>query len=149
MVNQAYDPVQIATLHTSERIYDRELIRVDLVHLIDDPEQLIVGIAHNIDRVDAELVALFLDLTRKLHALGDIVIMGGNADHLDALAGIRAKLVDVIIAAHCHTRKHGIAAILREQLVQLLNGIADGHIRIISLHVSQESDLDDINIRLD
>lgn len=49
-----------------------------------------------------QLVPPGLDLPGKVHAVADVVVVGGDADDLDAVAVVGAQLGDVVVGAHGH-----------------------------------------------
>ena len=65
--------------------------------------------------------------------------MGGNAQHLNAVPLIRGQLGNIIIGAHGHAAVHGAAGVGRQQSVQLFNGVADGHIGVVAIHIAQKA----------
>ena len=119
---------------------------MDGVDLVKDPQQVLVGVAHNVDGVDGQLVAPGLDLAGKVHAVADVVVVCGDADDLDAVAVIGGELRDVVVGAHGHAGVDGVAALgfRRQQAVQLLDGVADGDVGVVAVHIAQEADLDDV-----
>ena len=149
MIRHADDALQIAAAHTAKGIYDGELPRVDSVDLLKDPEQVLIAVAHDVDGIDGDLVAQLLDAAGKIHAVFNVVIVRGDADDLDAVSIIGGQLFDVVVGAHRHAGVHRAAALalVRQQAVQLLNGVADRDIGIVAVHIAQKAHLDHINAR--
>src|SRR5699024_5690381 len=117
VVHQADDALQIPPPHAAKGVHNGKLVGQDGVDLVQDPQNILVGVAHDVDGVDGQLVPAGLDLAGKVHAVADVVVVGGDADHLDALAGVFAQLGNVVVGAHGHAGVHGAAGILRQQAV--------------------------------
>ena len=144
VVHQTDNPLQVPAAHAAEGVHDGELIGQNGVDLVQNPQNVPVAVAHDVDGIDGQFVAPGLDLPGKIHALLDVVVVGGDADHLDALARIFAQLGNVVVGAHRHTGIHGVAGIVRQQAVELLDGVADGHVGVILFHIAQKTHLDNV-----
>ena len=119
---------------------------MDFVDLLKDPEQVLVAVAHDVDGVDGDLVAQFFDAAGKVHAVLNVVIMGGDTDDFNAVAVVGGQLGNVVVGAHRHAGVHRVAALalVGQQAVQLLNRVADRHVGVVAVHIAQEADLDDV-----
>ena len=149
VVRHADDALQIAAAHAAEGIHDGELPRVDGVDLLKYPEQIFIAVAHDVDGVDGDLVAQFFNAAGKVHAVFNVVIVRGDADDFDAVSIVGGQLFDVVVGAHRHAGVHRAAALalVRQQAVQLLNGVADRDIGVVAVHIAQKAHLDHINAR--
>ena len=75
--------------------------------------------------------------------------MRGDADDLDAMSIVGGQLRNIVVRAHRHAGIHRAAALalVRQQAVQLLNGVADRDIGVVAVHIAQKAHLDHINAR--
>ena len=149
VVGQTDDAIQIFTAHRAKGVHDGELPGMNFVHLVQDPQDVLVGIAHDVDGVDGQLVAAGLHLPGKVHAFPDVVVVGGDADDLNAGAGVLAELGDVVVGAHRHAGVFRGAPLVfgGQQTVQLLDGAAHRHVGIVARHIAQKAHLHDVGAR--
>ena len=149
VVGHADNAFQVTAAHTAEGIHDGELPGVDLVDLLKDPEQVFVAVPHDVDGVDGDFVTQFFDAAGKVHAVFNVVVMGGDADNFDAVAVVGGQLRDIVVRAHRHAGIHRVAtlALVGQQAVQLLDGVADRHVGVVAVHIAQKAHLDDVHAR--
>ena len=89
-------------LFSVEQISEENMPRMNFVDLLKDPEQVLVAVAHDVDGVDGDLVAQFFDAAGKVHAVLNVVIMGGDTNDFNAVAVVGGQLGNVVVGAHRH-----------------------------------------------
>ena len=143
VVGQRDDPLQVPAAHAAEGVHDGELPGMDGVDLVEDPQQVLVAVAHDVDGVDGQLVPPGFHLPGKVHAVPDVVVVGGDADQFDAVAVVGAQLGNIVVGAHGHAGVDRVAplALVGQQPVELLDGVADRHVGVVALHIAQKAHL--------
>ena len=143
VVHQTHDALQVLHLHAAEGVHDGEGEGVQLVHLFAQPQNARVGVAHDVDGVAADLVALVLGLAAEGEALFDVVVVEGHPDHVDAGAVPGLQLVDVIKIMQRHAGEDGVLPVSGQHLFQLGHGVPAALVHI-RLQIAQKAHLHDV-----
>ena len=145
VVRQNHLTEQQLTVHGAQGVHQIEGVGVQLVHPLNQADELFIGIARCAHRLHKEPVALALNHLAIAEGLIDFVGMEGQADAPQARFGSVGQQsgIDLLLPNGDHGHKQRLA-VFRQQGVNLLHRMEQGLVRVAG-QIRQKAALDNVH----